>query len=60
MFDIDDHQSGVRTVAYSPNGMKIASESEDGTVRIWRAATGKQQGQPLVHDDVHHADNPGG
>jgi WD40 repeat protein len=39
-------------VAYSPNGMKIASGSQDGTVRIWSAATGKQQAQPLVHDAV--------
>jgi WD40 repeat protein len=32
--------------------MKIASGSKDGTVRIWSAATGKQQAQPLVHDAV--------
>jgi WD40 repeat protein len=32
--------------------MKIASGSADGTVRIWSAASGKQQTQPLVHDAV--------
>ncbi|KAG2740349.1 WD40 repeat-like protein [Suillus brevipes Sb2] len=50
VFDIDDHQGLVFTVAYSPNGTKIASGSKDCTVRIWNATTGKQQTQPLIHD----------
>ncbi|KAG1824918.1 WD40-repeat-containing domain protein, partial [Suillus subaureus] len=39
----------VWTVAYSPNGTKIASGVEGCTISIWNAATGKQQTQPLSH-----------
>ncbi|KIK36925.1 hypothetical protein CY34DRAFT_51676, partial [Suillus luteus UH-Slu-Lm8-n1] len=46
-FDIDDHQGPVWTVAYSPNGTKIAGGSFDRTVRIWNATTGKQQNKPF-------------
>ncbi|KAG1842612.1 WD40-repeat-containing domain protein [Suillus subluteus] len=50
VFDIDDHQGQVGTVAYSPDGTMIASGSVDCTIRIWNAATGKRQTQPLFHD----------
>ncbi|KAG1829784.1 WD40-repeat-containing domain protein [Suillus variegatus] len=53
VFDIDDYQDKVWTVAYSPNGSKIASGSYyDQAVRIWNAATGKQQTQPVSHGDA--------
>lgn len=51
MFSIDAHQGGGGTVA-SPGGIKIASGSDNRTVRIWNAATRKQQIQPLSHGEA--------
>lgn len=34
------HRSLIRALAWSPDGQKIASASEDGTVQVWTAATG--------------------
>ena len=36
------HSDYVCSVAWSPDGTKLASGSDDKTVRIWEAATGKQ------------------
>ncbi len=41
------HQSGVKSVAYSPDGQFIVSGSYDSTVRIWNANSGQPVGQPL-------------
>ncbi|THH17319.1 hypothetical protein EW146_g3463 [Bondarzewia mesenterica] len=46
------HTGRVRSVAYSPDGKRIASGSSDETIRIWDAETGVQVGVPLVgHTD---------
>ncbi|NEQ19179.1 MAG: hypothetical protein F6K28_04675 [Microcoleus sp. SIO2G3] len=42
------HTNGVNSVAFSPNGEKIVTGSNDQTVRLWDASTGKPIGQPLI------------
>ena len=36
------HTGSVRSVAWSPNGVRIASGSDDKTVQVWDAANGGQ------------------
>ncbi|KIK53567.1 hypothetical protein GYMLUDRAFT_1025348 [Collybiopsis luxurians FD-317 M1] len=45
------HGGRVNTVAFSPNGLKLVSGSDDRTVCIWDALTGEQLLQMKGHTD---------
>ncbi|KAJ7202947.1 quinon protein alcohol dehydrogenase-like superfamily [Mycena haematopus] len=50
---LEQHTGRVRSVAYSANGKRIVSGSDDCTVRIWDAETGAALREPLEgHTDV--------
>jgi WD40 repeat protein len=50
---IVDAGSFVRQLAYSPDGSRIATAEDDGTVRQWESATGKPVGSPIKgHSDA--------
>ena len=39
--------TGAMSVAFSPDGMRIVSGSNDSTLRLWDGETGKPIGEPL-------------
>ena len=40
MYVSSGHSKGVQSVAISPDGLKIASGSDDNSIKIWNAETG--------------------
>ena len=47
--ELKGHSDSVTSVAFSPNGERVASASYDNTVRIWDAATGQLQRELKGH-----------
>jgi WD40 repeat protein len=45
------HTGAVNSVAFSPDGARLSTASEDKTARLWNAATGQ-----LLHTLGDHAD----
>jgi len=46
------HASRVETVAFSPDGSRVASGDQAGNINIWSAATGRLQSTLRGHADV--------
>ena len=42
LFALKGHAGEVSSVAFSPDGQRLASASDDQTVKIWDSATGKE------------------
>ncbi|CAG7849701.1 SubName: Full=Related to archipelago beta form (F-box-WD40 repeat protein) {ECO:0000313/EMBL:CCA74347.1}, partial [Serendipita indica DSM 11827] len=41
------HTKDVNAIAFSPDGSRIVSASDDNTIRLWDAETGQSLGEPL-------------
>ena len=46
------HSEGVFSVAYSPDGKHVVSGSNDRTVKVWDAQTGKLVSVLLCHRPI--------
>jgi WD40 repeat protein/serine/threonine protein kinase len=51
LMTLDEHEGPVTAVVWSPDGARIASTSEDGTLRIWSASTGAALATLEGHED---------
>jgi hypothetical protein len=46
------HDGAVYSAQFSADGQRVVTASEDGTARVWDAATGKAIGEPMRHQDA--------
>ena len=52
---LSGHGDGVLAVAWLPDGMKVCSAGEDGSIRLWDAATGREIRKYLGHSGAIRA-----
>ena len=52
LMELRGHSDQVYAVAYSPDGSRLASGSDDKTVRVWEAATGEAVQTLQGHSDM--------
>src|SRR5262249_18765782 len=45
------HTSGVRSVAFSPDGKRVASADDDGSLKLWDTGTGQELRTLKGHTD---------
>ena len=48
---LDGHTDWIRDVAFSPDGSRLATASDDQTAKVWDAATGEELITLVGHDD---------
>jgi WD40 repeat protein len=46
------HQGRVNSAAFSPDGTRVITGSDDHTARVWDATTGKPLSPPLAHQGI--------
>ena len=51
-----DHPGSVTAVRYFPDGIRVASSGQDGTIRVWKSVPGEQQFQIQCGASVNHID----
>jgi WD40 repeat protein len=44
------HTAALTSIAFSPDGKTLATSCDDGTLRLWERASGKQRGQVVGHE----------
>ena len=47
---LEEHTHAIESLSFSPDGRKVASGSEDKTIRVWDAETGSTIGAPIQCD----------
>ncbi|KAF8553449.1 WD40 repeat-like protein [Imleria badia] len=48
---IPAHNDAIRRLAYLPDGRRVVTGSDDGTVRVWNLESGKQEGTSMEHEN---------
>src|SRR5450755_332519 len=51
-YTLQGHESPITRIAWSPDGLTLASTSEDQTIRLWNAKTGYLHRTLTGHDST--------